>query len=174
MKRLIKFTILVMLNCFADGSDNGINIKNIDNGINYVDLNNDGEKDLIVRGHYHNISAHDYDVFSFYINHKIFDNTYQIVKTTSNEFNIKNQNGADCQLKTIKVISINNKNKILIALREIGKSYADDEIVKFTIFNIGFDEITSTFSLQEEKTFQTSKKYCDVNEAIENEFLKDK
>lgn len=169
MKKLVKFTLLIMLNCFANGSDI-INIKNITNGINYIDLNNDGVKDLVLKGHYHNISAHDYDTFSFYINYKIYNDTYQIVKTTPEEFIITNQNGADCQLKTIKIVNIDNKNKILVVSREFGASYTDYQTVNFSIFNIGFDDISRTFSLEQEKTYQTTQKYCDVNEAIKNEF----
>jgi len=43
----------------------------ISNGLNYLDLDGDGEKDIIVKGYRNNISAHTFSVISFYLSKKI-------------------------------------------------------------------------------------------------------
>ncbi|NAZ23907.1 MAG: hypothetical protein GU346_05580 [Thermocrinis sp.] len=43
----------------------------IANGLSYIDLDGDGEKDVVVRGYRSNISAHSFSVISFYLVKKI-------------------------------------------------------------------------------------------------------
>jgi hypothetical protein len=52
----------------------------ISNGVNYIDLNGDGEKDVVVKGYRNNISAHTFSVISFYLSKKIDSQKNHILK----------------------------------------------------------------------------------------------
>lgn len=43
----------------------------VKNGVNYIDINGDGIKDIVISGHRHNITAHSFQVYSMYINDPI-------------------------------------------------------------------------------------------------------
>src|SRR4030067_2214948 len=43
----------------------------IKNGINYIDLNGDGKKDMVISGYRGNATAHSFSVYSFYVYEKL-------------------------------------------------------------------------------------------------------
>jgi hypothetical protein len=158
--------------------------KNIKNGINYIDINGDGKKDIIMSGYRDDISAHSFSVYSFYIYKKLDrkENPYewQIVSIDSHgehggneisKYVITTHQGADCVLKDARLARFNGDSSyyLVIADRPIGESYVDSLKVKFTFYKLVFDETENRFIYEKAKEINSIKKYCDVEEAFSKE-----
>lgn len=88
----------------------------VKNGINYVDLDGDGKKDIVMSGFRGNINAHSFDIYSFYV-HK--DQTWNVVAKQDSDDVSKEKyvtythEGADCTLREIRLIKFKGEKTIL-------------------------------------------------------------
>jgi hypothetical protein len=152
------------------------------NGPNEVDLDGNGEKDLVFVGRYENYNAHSSSLFTFYMHYR---DQYQpelrwnvvpfFDRKGGSRVDITTQEGADCILRDIRVLfSASEKNKpvtVIIGQREFGNSFADSASVKFIVYELlrgglpGFPPLY----FQEKQTIKVKTKYCDINDAFAKE-----
>ncbi len=151
-----------------------VDIKKIKNGINYIDLNGDGNKDMVVCGHRHNISAHSFQVCTIYIYSPLkFDREilkWQIVTIKDREetYVITTNEGADCVLRDIRLVKLKDDNKdyLVIAERLPTEIYTDKEFVVFKFYRLYKDDLENRYIYEKMFEKRSNKKYCDVNEAF--------
>jgi len=155
------------------------NIK-IKNGINYIDLNGDNKKDMVVKGYRGNITAHSFSVYSFYVykehpNHN--GQPWNIVARADSEDILKESyvttthEGADGILRDIRLIKLKGEEGyyLVIAERPIGEGYAAEEKVTFSFYKLFYERDESRFIYKKEKEIKTTDNYCDINGAFEKE-----
>jgi hypothetical protein len=152
----------------------------ISNGINYLDLDGDGEKDVIVKGYRNNISAHTFSAISFYLSRKI-DNQKKfrrldiisIESPDKEEYQLFTHEGADCILRDFRLVKIKSSKKIYLIKAERSlsgeKTYADKDTIKFTIYELQYDDTDDRFLFNKINELKSTKKYCDVNIAFKQE-----
>jgi hypothetical protein len=152
----------------------------ISNGLNYLDLDGDREKDVIVKGYRNNISAHTFSAISFYLSRKI-DNQKKfrrldiisIESPDKEEYQLFTHEGADCILRDFRLVKIKNDKKVYLIKAERrlseGKTYADKDTTKFTIYELQYDDTDDRFLFNKINEFKAAKKYCDVNIAFKQE-----
>jgi hypothetical protein len=150
----------------------------IANGLSYIDLNGDGEKDIIVKGYRSHISAHRFSVISFYLVKKIANQKRLDIISIGQlpdkeEYQLFTHEGADCVLRDFRLIKIKNSEKIYLIKAERylppEKTYAEKDIVEFIIYELQYDDIEDRFFFNKIGQFKTTKKYCDVNVAFKQE-----
>jgi hypothetical protein len=122
----------------------------VTNGINYIDLNVDGVKDMVVSGYRGNITAHSFDYYTFYINDRKYDpdlawNIVEIEgenkeRAESKNYEICTFQGADAILRDIEFVKGNDgKLQLVLADREFGKSFIDIEKVTLTFYTLEYN-----------------------------------
>lgn len=178
---IIIFVFVIGKTGWAESEDakfNPINITEIikiENGINYIDLNGDGTKDMIVSGHRHNITAHSFQIYSVYINDllKFDENTFkwQIVAIEDEgkeSYLIATNEGTGCILKDIRLIRMKGDKEyyLVIAERLPTKTYIDKEFVIFKFYKLVKDQLENRWIYKKTFESKSKKKYCDVNEAL--------
>jgi hypothetical protein len=156
----------------------------ISNGLNYLDLDGDGEKDIIVKGYRNNISAHTFSVISFYSSRKMDNQKKSNIKRLDiisighvpdkEEYQLFTHEGADCILRDFRLVKIENNKKVYLikAERRLSgeKTYADKDIIKFAIYELQYDdEEDRFFFFNKINEFGSTRKYCDVNVAFKQE-----
>jgi len=155
----------------------------ISNGLNYLDLDGDGEKDIIVKGYRNNISAHTFSVISFYLSKKIDSQEKSNIKRLdiisigqlpdTEEYQLFTYERADCILIGFRLVKIKNSKKVYLIKAERflsgEKTYADKDTVKFTIYELQYDDLESRFFYSKIKEFNSTRKYYDVNKAFKHE-----
>jgi hypothetical protein len=157
----------------------------ISNGVNYIDLNGDGEKDVVVKGYRNNISAHTFSVISFYLSKKINNLERLDIKRLEvisighvpdkEEYQLFTftHEGADCVLIDFRLVKIKNSKKVYLIRAERylsgEKTYFDKDIVKFAIYELQYDDLEDRFFFNKINEFRATRKYCDVNEAFKQE-----
>jgi hypothetical protein len=155
----------------------------ISNGVNYLDLDGDGEKDVVVKGYRNNISAHMFSVISFYLSKKINNQERLDIKRLEvisighvpdkEEYQLFTHEGADCILRDFRLVKIKNSKKVYLIKAERylsgEKTYADKDIVKFAIYELQYDDLEDRFFFNKINEFRATRKYCDVNEAFKQE-----
>ena len=156
----------------------------IKNGINYIDLNGDGKKDIVVNGYRGHITAHSFSIYSFYVYKKLAqeETTYewQIVSIGGGggfagddigKYAISTHQGADCVLREMRLVKFKRGASyyLVIADRPIGESYVDSVNVKFLFYRLIYSEDESRFIYEKVKEINSKDKYCDVTEAFEKE-----
>jgi hypothetical protein len=163
---------------------NTIESMKIKNGINHIDLNGDGKKDMVISGYRGNISAHSFSVYSFYVYKKLglgeISYEWQIVSIGGGggfagddirKYVIATHQGADCVLRDIRLARFKKDASyyLVIADRPLGQSYGDSLNVKFLFYRLIYDEDEMRYIYEKVKEINSKDKYCDVNEAFENE-----
>jgi hypothetical protein len=150
----------------------------IDNGITNIDVDGDGQKDLIVKGYVDNISPHSVDIYTFYIlkydsiNNKNIYNLVKINFTKEEQYYVGTSRGADCDLLDIRIgkFDLNFKSlQLIIGERESGVTYVDQMPVTFTYFHLNYDEDFNQYIYEPYKKVVSKNKYCNVQEAFEKE-----
>lgn len=156
-------------------------LTSLKNGINMVDLIGAGTKEDLVMVARRNdgTSPHGYTNYSFFTGKNSENETYLRLVQLQNkdedklEDTISTSEGADCILQDIALINFKKSNPILvIAHRDLGKSYVDRQTVRFDFYQIKSND---TMDYMPDNWFQyvdsseTKEKYCDVNEAISKE-----
>jgi hypothetical protein len=152
----------------------------ISNGINYLDLDGDGEKDVVVKGYRNNISAHVFSVISFYLSRKVDSqekfrrlDIISIESPDKEEYQLFTHEGADCILRDFRLVKIKNSKKVYLIKAERylsgEKTYADKDTIKFAIYELQYDDLEDRFFFNKINEFKATRKYCDVNVAFKQE-----
>ncbi len=163
----------------------GFEVIGLRNGINEIDINGDGLKDLIVVGWRDNLNAHGFDIVTFYMQFKMDigpkDKWHLVPFVPESGVTDKNyfttSMGADCILSDIRVIRPRSPKKapvtIIIGVRDFGESYADKASVTFVVYELRYNKEgnpgTPLFYFQKTKTIPGKGKYCDINDAFQKE-----
>jgi hypothetical protein len=163
----------------------GFEVVGLRNGINEIDINGDGLKDLIVIGWRDNFNAHGFDIVTFYMQFKRDvgpKDKWHLVPFVP-ESGVTDKNyfttamGADCILSDLRVIRPRSPKKapvtIVIGVRDFGESYADKASVTFVVYELRYNKEGSPgnplFYFQKTKTIPGQDKYCDINDAFQKE-----
>jgi len=152
------------------------------NGINSVDLNGDGIKDLAISGFRNNSTAHVFNYYTFYIYDKNYKSNnsppWCIVEIEDNKKNpdktdnycIWTNEGADGILTDAALVrDENGKLWLLLANREFGESYADPGKVTFTYYSLDYYKTENRFIYKVKSKKISNNNYVDVREAINAE-----
>lgn len=152
------------------------NIVFLKNGINTIDLNADGVQDMVVSGYRNNGTAHVFNYYTFYVFDKDFKKNYtqpwNIVEILGNEkYNIKTDEGADGKLVDAFFLkNAKGQNQLILAEREFGESFADSGRVKFSYYDLTFDNDDRRFVYKLKSDRFSIHKYVDVINAAAKEF----
>lgn len=145
-------------------------------GINRVDLDGDGIKDMVVMGRHEYFNAHAFDYVSFLVYMPNADVNWHIVPfpRAKKRFRLLASGGADCTLHDFRLYTPkHSKSKILVvADRKFTKSYGEENTVTFTYYKLSKDpghEDGPAVYFEQTKVVKTEKKYCDVNRAMAEE-----
>jgi hypothetical protein len=149
------------------------------NGPNEVDIDGDGEKDLVFVGRWENYNAHSSNEFAFYAHYRdqyLPELKWYVVpffdKRGALQIDLRTQEGADCILRDIRILSPASENNrpvtVIVGTRDFGKSFADSASVRFIVYELmrggvpGFPPLY----FQEKQTIKVKTKYCDINAAF--------
>ncbi|RUL69012.1 carbapenem self-resistance protein CarG family protein [Dyella choica] len=164
---------------FASASEQDGKVEiSIDNGINRFVL--DGKEFMAVRAIRDNFNAHDFDVVTFYVRDS---DTWKLVplfedyadKQGAERDLLTVSGGADCVLHDFRLLraTATHPLELVAADRELGKSYADSNIVHFTYFELAKNDVNipgrPSLYFKMQKSTVARAKYCDVNEALDKE-----
>jgi len=157
----------------------------LQNGPNQVDIDGDGQTDLIFIAWRENYNAHGFDMVTFYVLYKdawqarqqwylipFFDE-----KGVPRETSYRTTMGADCVLSDLRVLRpvspANAPVTVIIGDRDFGASYADVALVKFRVYRLAHNKEglpgEPPYYFKLERTLRGHKKYCDINEAFRKE-----
>src|SRR3989344_4952691 len=158
------------------------------NGINTLDLNNDGIMDMVLKTRRENgTSPHWYSMYNIAILSKglTFDEEsqpYWHTVTTENYRDgdiletLSTYEGADGFLRETYLIKAPNQKPVLVmAVRDFGESYADKEKVSFHFYDLEQNteaDWVSDYFYRYRDTAVADRKYVDVREAIAQELAK--
>ena len=153
----------------------------IRNGVNSVDFTGDGISGLVVLGHRENFNAHSFEIATFYISaQSVSGNAKQldivpIMGKNKEKFEVAIGGGADCILHDFRLLAGSGKTPavLILADRDMGKSYIDSEEVTFTYFTLAIrNDGTPGFppySFEQTRSIKSKARYCDVTEAFQKE-----
>lgn len=155
------------------------------NGENDVDLLGNGTKGEVFVARRSNYNAHGHSSVAFYLFGKSdLDDAkgmWQVVpffggprQGDSSRELIGTSEGADCTLSDIRLLRHERQPvEVVIATRELDKSYADPASVTFEYYTLTHNESGAvgwpTYYFKYSRTTRASRPYCDVNEAFERE-----
>jgi len=146
----------------------------IKNGLDNIDIDGDGTKDIVMNGYRGNITAHDFNVYSFYIYLNKILNIVAISDSddvSMEKYNIVTHKGADCILKDIRLFK--NKGEkayhLVIAEREFGETYVDEKKVTFSFYKLDYDDDDTRFVFRKYGEVKSKNNYCDVELAFKKE-----
>lgn len=151
----------------------------IENGVTKVSL--DGVDVTVLRAFRENYNAHSFDVVSFYTG-SLVDKKQQLgivpifSKDGEEVHEITIGGGADCNLTDFRLVKGTGKRpaRLVVAKRDMGETYADDETVRFTVYEMKRNDdpesdMDPPVSFQEKLRINSKHKYCDVNDAFDKE-----
>ena len=151
-------------------------------GVNHVDLNGDGLRDLVVLAWHDKANAHGFDIFTFYLAHTPHPPIIRawlalpLSDSSSNEDEYyRTAMGADCILSDIRVLRSSQPKapvQLVTASRDYGESYVDSMPVTFTVYRFVTDTEhvpSAPYYFQAVRTIRSHGKYCDVNDAFARE-----
>jgi hypothetical protein len=184
MRRLVSFAVALTLSCLASAADySKYRLVRIGNGLNAVDFTGDAIPDLVVSARRDNFNAHGFDVVSLYVRVRDGRRADQLhlvplfYKDRSEKFELTVWGGADCQLRTFRLLVGPSKDSaaLIVANRDPGQSFADAARVTFTYLELktntegipGFPP----YYFEETSVRTSSRDYCDVNDAIIGEAI---
>lgn len=166
-------------------------------GPNWVDLDGDGHKDLVMKSRVTINSPHSMSFYSFHIwagKHPVLptESPFALTEPQINwyavsfpdrspplgDFTVSSYQGADCMTNDYRLIVTGRKpgqkhrNAYLIrASREPGESFADPAPVTFTVYHLerGSMKALNEFAFIKTTEFKASKSYCSVVNAFKAE-----
>ncbi|WP_296943429.1 hypothetical protein [uncultured Massilia sp.] len=157
----------------------GPRVIEVRNGINKFRL---GDQPMMaVRAHRDNFNAHDVDVVSFYAVGKggaalgVVSVFGPAQGKETERYQVTVGGGADCRLHDFRLVDADGRQpaRLVLAERDFGASYADAATVHFTWYALArnTEEVPGRPALyfQAERTADSRKAYCDVNEAFARE-----
>lgn len=163
-------------------------------GPNWVDLDGDGHKDLVMKSRVTINSPHSLSLYSFHVwaeakPFKPGDKNDQLLEPQIHwyavsfpdrspplgEFMINSYQGADCMTNDVRLIvkkQGGDQNAYLInARRDPGESFADPAPVTFTVYRLekGSVKALNEFAFIKVREFKAGKAYCSVGNAFKEE-----
>jgi hypothetical protein len=151
-------------------------------GPNNMQLKGEGPPDLVMRAWRENFNAHGFYYYTFYVQHPDSEDgrtRWELVPfVTGNEVEngIATSQGADCVLRDLRVLRPRrapNPATVVIASRELKRTYADAEAVQFSVYelrmNTGGVPGEPGIAFHRVRTILAHRQYCDVAEAFEKE-----
>ena len=153
------------------------------NGINAIDLDGDGLKDMVVSGYRSNGNAHDYVFTTFYSNETSSDGsewglvTFFDIRDMPKADYFRDFEGADCTLEDIALLQSKALHPqpviVVIAKREFGSTFIDKMPVTFDIYETVRDKYGGighpNVYFRQVRHLRAKHDYCDVNKAMQVE-----
>ena len=150
------------------------------NGANDVDLDGDGQVDLVFVARRLNGNAHSYDRLTFYRRGAASEANWQLVpfldaRETAEEDSLRTLEGADCDLRSVVVLGVKQDGPVSVVVgeRELGESFAESAKVHFLVYTLTRNEDGIPgwplvyFKLT--ATIDGKSKHCDIHEAFASE-----
>lgn len=184
MTKLIGYALVVAATfCHAASAADFHDMKVIPlhNGPNDIDLDGDGIKDEIFVAWRDNENAHGYEHIIFYRKTADKEHAWELVPLFNrqgdiDEDSLRTNLGADCALGAVVVIETNAKNSpvaLVVANRELGKSFADAAHVSFSYYELTRNEDGipgwPLIYWKVARTIDSKRDYCDVKDALRSE-----
>lgn len=146
----------------------------IKNGLNNIDIDGDNTKDIIMNGYRGNITAHDFEAYSFYVYINKISNIVAISDSndvSKDKYEIFTHKGADCVLRDIRLFKNKGEKSynLVIAEREFGETYVDEKKVTFSLYKLDYDNDEARFIFRRYGEIKSINNYCDVEEAFKKE-----
>lgn len=162
------------------------NLVPIVHGPNWIDLNGDGQKDLVVKARYSapNPSPHSFSVYSFNIltnedigvgNRDIhwYVVSFPDLAPPVGRLEMTTGQGSECMVRDIRLLIRREQDKpstatIIQAERKVTGSYGDPETVTFTTYKLekGSPKSPNEFAFVEVSREESKSRYCSVTEAF--------
>jgi hypothetical protein len=160
---------------FEQKNDAAISIRN---GINRFVL--DGNEFLAFRAWRENFNAHGFDVVTLYVRDGDQWNLVPLFGSVEDKEDTEHDlltvsGGADCVLHDFRLLNgtATQPARIILADREITKSYADADTVHFTYYELAKNDAGNfgrpALYFKKLKASVAKEKYCDVNDAFNKE-----
>jgi hypothetical protein len=162
----------------------GARILNLAAGVNAVDIDGDGLRDVITVAWRENNNAHGYMLYSFLRNSatdSAIQRNWRLIpfedSTNLNE-GMRSGGGADCLLNDLAVLRPQAPDSagliVVSAARDFGESFADSAHVTFTEFRLKRNSDSSAgwpdVYFTRIRTTRSAGKYCDVDDALASEW----
>ena len=166
-------------------------------GPNWIDLDGDGHKDLVMKSRFEIDSPHSFGIYTFhiYVPNEPTNPPHQLVFGGSNwyavqfpdrgepplgNFDISTHQGgiAGCMIHDLRLLIVKhsrapsgNGTYIVDALRDFGHSYGDDMPVTFTVYKLALEHphALGEFAFIQVAQFQAKHNYCSVIDAFQKE-----
>jgi hypothetical protein len=162
-------------------------------GPNWVDLDGDGHKDLVVKSRVTINSAHSFSDYSFHVFAKYKNNNPENVELLEPGINwytvtfpdkapplgrlyVASHQGVDCILHDYRLVRTKTKSGfrqtyLIEAQRESGESYADAADVEFIFyrFDIASERASNQFAFVRQGSVRAKGQYCSVDNAFKKE-----
>jgi len=178
LEAVLVLAVLLCLKPAYSGEKSGV-IK-IENGVNYIDLNGEGKKDIVIKAWFENFTAHGYYLYTFIINRPDYASgkNWLVVpielEKKAFEDSFRTSQGADCVIRDIRLMKDgNNKVELIIAERPLEESFSESRKVTFYRYQLKEDREglpgSPRFRFQLHDKWVSKNAYCDVNEAFEKE-----
>uniref|UniRef100_A0A7C2V6F9 VCBS repeat-containing protein n=1 Tax=Hydrogenobacter sp. TaxID=2152829 RepID=A0A7C2V6F9_9AQUI len=180
--RILLFILITSQMALAVNSGDVVEIIQIKNGTNYIDLNGDGRKDMVISGHRSHITTHRFQAYTIYIyrpEYKVENKSYKwhIVaisddpKDVSKEtYSIFTKEGADCVLRDIRFVRLKGESLPFLVVAErlftSKDTYASRNFVIFKFYKLFLDDVEDRYVYKKTCELKSKKKYCDVNKAF--------
>lgn len=191
---ILIFSILTCVNFVIAG--NKSSVVTLNDGVNYIDINNDGRKDMVIKSWYENNNAHGYYMYLFLINNPEADTTKHPNESEPEGYqkpiqwliapfegakgdildSLHSFQGADCVLHDIHLRrDKDRKFEIIIANRPLVDNFAEEgQKVTFSRYEFVNDNEGLAgfppFRFVYKDKVTTRRPYCDANEAFEKEY----
>jgi len=177
---VLGLTLAPVLNAQAPTSPfSQMEVLQIGEGPNALELNGAAPTDLILRGWVENYNAHGFHYFTFFVQYPDSEDgrtrwaLVPFVTAERMDQGLSTSGGADCQLHDLRVLRPRTGPRavtILVADRDLGRSYADSERVVFSVYelqqNLAGTPGVPGIAFYRTRTIVARARYCDVNEAF--------
>ncbi|GER92918.1 hypothetical protein A45J_0649 [hot springs metagenome] len=180
-KKIILFVAFTVLMIYNISSSYALEIIKTPSTINYIDLNNDGAKDMVVVGVYATeMGGYLNYVYSFYLKQDksnyfivpIIDNGYEYTAIAASKAVNCSESGNDITyISTVRIIK--NRGKVFLLIAEKKKPEGDESIYltkekfQFKVYVLEKGDVVWTF--KKYKMQESRGKYCDANDAFSKE-----
>jgi hypothetical protein len=158
-------------------------IVRLNNGLNWIDLDGDGTRDLVLKAHYRNHNAHSFDTFTFIRapgggkTEYRADTEWETVPIEDSDgalaaLHVSTSQGADCRLRDIRLIVSPDPRRVylIIGHRKLKDSYYERQAVQFAVYQFvhepdGIPGVPE-WAFREIGKIDAVRQYCDVNRAF--------
>lgn len=171
---------LIYASAAVAGEFGSYTVVKLNYGANQVDFNNDGVNDLIVLAKRENFNAHGFDVVTFYFRPALdwAKSRWDIIPIYgmgNEQLTLQPSGGADCLLHDFRIMKPKTGNQalLIVANRKMTDSYFEKNSVSFDYFTLEYNSEGEAGApaafFRRQKTVQSKRQYCDVNEAFRSE-----